>query len=90
VRLADWRSAEADVAASRTALEAAAASEAAQRGRYAAGVGTVAELLSAQEALAQRRQQANNAEQQRLRRQAALRVAAGLSPLTAPVPEKTP
>jgi outer membrane protein len=88
--LADWRSAEADVAASRTALEAAAASEAAQRGRYAAGVGTVAELLSAQEALAQRRQQANNAEQQRLRRQAALRVAAGLSPLTAPVPEKTP
>jgi outer membrane protein len=81
--LSDWRSASADSSASGVALQAATASEAAQRGRYGAGVGTVADLLQAQSELAQRRQQLLAAQQQQQRAWAAVLHAAGQTPLQA-------
>jgi outer membrane protein len=73
----NWGDADATERASRAALESAVASEAAQRGRYAAGFGTLSELLTAQSDLAQRRQQAAQAVQQRLRARVALAHAIG-------------
>jgi outer membrane protein TolC len=78
-----WHDADATELASRVALNAAQESEAAQRARYAAGLGTLNELLTAQSDLAQRRQQASQAAQQRLRSRVALAHALGrLSPST--------
>jgi outer membrane protein len=69
---ADWSDADASVAASKAALDAALASEAAQSGRYRAGLGTINDVLTAQSQLAQARQQLANTEQRRLRARAAL------------------
>jgi outer membrane protein len=73
----DWRDADSNVTASNAALDAATASEAAQRGRYSAGLGTINDVLSAKTQLAQSRQQMSAAQQQRLRAQAALLHALG-------------
>lgn len=78
----DWRSALADERSSNVALRAAFLSEQAQRGRYAAGVGRLSELLQAQSELSQRQRQLDEARAYRLRSHAALRQAAGLSALT--------
>jgi outer membrane protein len=69
---AEWSDADASVAASRLALDAAIASEAAQSGRYRAGLGTINDVLTAQSQLAQARQQLATSEQSRLRATAAL------------------
>jgi outer membrane protein len=74
---ADWRDADASVAASRLALDASIASEAAQSGRYRAGLGTINDVLTAQTQLAQARQQLATTEQRRLRAHAALLHAVG-------------
>jgi outer membrane protein len=74
---ADWRDADNTVIASNAALDAATAAEAAQRGRYSAGLGTINDVLSAKTQLAQSRQQLSTAQQQRLRAQAALLHALG-------------
>ena len=60
-------SAQAQLAAAQVAFEAAAESEAAQRARYQAGAGTLADWLSAQSELASSRRQAQQARQQVLR-----------------------
>jgi outer membrane protein len=69
---ADWSDADASVAASKVALDATVASEAAQSGRYRAGLGTINDVLTAQSQLAQARQQLASTEQRRLRARAAL------------------
>jgi outer membrane protein len=62
-----WRSADAEVRAAQAALDAAQANESAQRGRYEAGAGTLADWISAQSDLSSRARQAASAEQSRLR-----------------------
>jgi outer membrane protein len=74
---ADWRDADNNVIASNAALDAATGAEAAQRGRYSAGLGTINDVLSSQSRLAQSRQQLFTAQQQRLRAQASLLHALG-------------
>jgi outer membrane protein len=74
---ADWSDADASVAASKAALDAATASEAAQSGRYRAGLCTINDVLTAQSQLAQARQQLASTEQSRLRARAALLHAVG-------------
>jgi outer membrane protein len=74
---ADWSDADASVSASKAALDAAIASEAAQSGRYRAGLGTINDVLTAQTQLAQARQQLASTEQRRLRSRAALLHALG-------------
>jgi outer membrane protein len=62
-----WQSAPAELRAAQTALAAAQAAERAQRGRYEAGAGTLAEWITAQSDLAARTRQAAVAEQSQLR-----------------------
>lgn len=71
------RSAAAQAAAATVAFEAAAESEAAQRARYQAGAGTLADWLNAQNELASSRRQALQARQQRLRAEVQLLAASG-------------
>lgn len=61
-----WRSADADVRASTTALDASRAAERAQRGRYEAGAGTLNDWLSAQADVSSRLRQLAESEQSRL------------------------
>jgi outer membrane protein len=76
-RYTDWRDADANLSASLAALDAARAAEAAQRGRYSAGLGTLTDLLASQSDLAERQRQAALARQQRLRSRAGLLHALG-------------
>jgi outer membrane protein len=62
-----WRGADAEVRAAQAAFEAAQANESAQRGRYEAGAGTLADWISAQSDLSSRARQSASAEQSRLR-----------------------
>lgn len=62
-----WRSSAAEVGAAQAALDAAVAAESAQRGRYQAGVGTLADWIGAQSDLGARIRQLASAEQARLR-----------------------
>ncbi len=62
-----WRGADAEVRAAQAAFEAAQANESAQRGRYQAGAGTLADWISAQSDLSSRARQTASAEQSRLR-----------------------
>lgn len=62
-----WRGADAELRAAQVALEAAQAAEGAQRGRYQAGAGTLADWISAQSDLSARARAAASAEQSRLR-----------------------
>jgi outer membrane protein len=62
-----WRGADAEVRAAQAAFDAAQANESAQRGRYQAGAGTLADWITAQSDLSSRARQAASAEQSRLR-----------------------
>ena len=62
-----WRGSAAEVRAAQAALDAAAAAESAQRGRYQAGAGTLADWIGAQSDLGARMRQVASAEQARLR-----------------------
>jgi outer membrane protein len=62
-----WRGADAELRAAQAAFDAAQANESAQRGRYQAGAGTLADWISAQSDLSSRARQAASAEQSRLR-----------------------
>lgn len=62
-----WRGSAAEVSAAQAALDAAVAAESAQRGRYLAGAGTLADWIGAQSDLGARSRQAAAAEQARLR-----------------------
>lgn len=62
-----WLGSAAEVSAAQAALDAAVAAESAQRGRYQAGAGTLADWISAQSDLSARSRQAASAEQTRLR-----------------------
>lgn len=62
-----WRGADADLRAAQAALAAAQAAEGAQRGRYQAGAGTLADWITALSDLSSRMRQAASAEQSRLR-----------------------
>jgi outer membrane protein len=75
-----WRSADGEVGAARAALMAAQEAEAAQRGRYQAGAGTLADWITAQSDLAARMRQDATAEQARVR--AAVGTAHALGRLT--------
>lgn len=83
-RLTLWRDSQAQLVASESALQASAQAEAAQLGRYRAGLGTLTELLTAQSDLAQSRNQAHQAEHQRLRQGAGLLHALGMLALVPP------
>jgi outer membrane protein len=74
----DWDTALAAVEASEVSVQAAAAAEAAQRGRYSAGVGTIGDVLTAQSNLASRQLQLAQAEQRRLRARAGIIDALGV------------
>jgi outer membrane protein len=66
-RYTAWRDAETSLRASLVAVAAAQEAEAAQRGRYGAGLGTLTDLLTAQSTLTQSQRQAITAQQQRVR-----------------------
>ncbi|MGL4576983.1 MAG: TolC family protein [Burkholderiaceae bacterium] len=74
----DWDSARADLDSSKVALEAAVLAEKAQRARFEVGLGTITELLTAQNDVATRTRQLSNAQHKLLRTAARLAQARGV------------
>ncbi len=78
-RQSSWQLAQSDVRLTQQALDAATLTEAAHRARYASGLGVLADLLNAQNDLANRQKQHAQAQHELLRASADRAYAVGLS-----------